>query len=71
MRYWLKESPRCRGDLREESDEYGPFLSCVQCGCIATDAQRPQLTTLVERFLNGPHRLMRRKPTGMPDRSDA
>ncbi len=34
MRYWLRECPRCRGDLREELDQFGPYISCVQCGYI-------------------------------------
>ena len=34
MRYWLKECPRCHGDLREESDIHGKYVACVQCGYI-------------------------------------
>lgn len=34
MRYWLKTCPRCHGDLREESDIYGKYVACVQCGYI-------------------------------------
>lgn len=32
MHYWLKECPRCSGDLREEGDIYGTYISCMQCG---------------------------------------
>jgi hypothetical protein len=32
MKYWFKECPKCRGDLREESDMYGRYVSCMQCG---------------------------------------
>jgi hypothetical protein len=32
MRYWLKECPKCHGDLREESDIYGELIACLQCG---------------------------------------
>lgn len=32
MNYWFKECPRCRGDLREEGDLYGTYISCMQCG---------------------------------------
>ena len=39
MRYWFKECPRCRGDLREESDIYGRYISCVQCGYIPSQAE--------------------------------
>lgn len=29
---FLKECPRCQGDLSEGSDAYGKFVSCLQCG---------------------------------------
>lgn len=32
MKYWLKQCPKCHGDLREESDIYGKYISCMQCG---------------------------------------
>lgn len=34
MKYWLKGCSRCHGDLREESDIYGKYVECVQCGYI-------------------------------------
>ncbi len=34
MKYWLRQCPRCHGDLREELDQFGPYVSCVQCGYI-------------------------------------
>ena len=43
MRYWLKRCPRCQGDLREESDIYGPYIACVQCGYILLQAEEQQL----------------------------
>ncbi len=43
MRYWLKECPRCGGDLHEESDLYGRYISCVQCGYIPTQVQEARL----------------------------
>ena len=30
--YWLKGCPRCCGDLHFSNDQYGPFVSCMQCG---------------------------------------
>jgi len=30
--FWFKKCPRCSGDLHEESDQYGSYVSCVQCG---------------------------------------
>ncbi len=29
---WLKECPRCQGDLFLDRDHYGEFKTCVQCG---------------------------------------
>ena len=29
---WLKECPRCQGDLILDQDHYGKFKTCVQCG---------------------------------------
>ena len=30
--FWLKACPRCSGDLYQDLDQYGPFVSCLQCG---------------------------------------
>ena len=30
--FWFKQCPRCTGDLVRESDQYGDFVSCMQCG---------------------------------------
>ncbi len=30
--FWLKNCPRCSGDVYQETDTYGPYISCVQCG---------------------------------------
>ncbi|MBI2912490.1 MAG: hypothetical protein HYY03_01060 [Chloroflexi bacterium] len=45
MRYWLKQCPRCRGDLRQESDIYGYYISCVQCGYILNQAEEARVLT--------------------------
>ncbi|MDA0733228.1 MAG: hypothetical protein O2909_05320 [Chloroflexi bacterium] len=29
---WLKECPKCQGDLILDQDSYGKFKTCVQCG---------------------------------------
>ena len=29
---WFKGCPRCTGDLFHERDQYGHFVTCVQCG---------------------------------------
>jgi hypothetical protein len=30
--FWLKGCPRCKGDLHEDKDKYGSYVSCLQCG---------------------------------------
>jgi hypothetical protein len=30
--FWFKRCPRCSGDLFEETDQYGSFITCMQCG---------------------------------------
>ena len=30
--FWLKRCPRCSGDLYSDQDQYGAFVSCLQCG---------------------------------------
>ncbi|MDA1128344.1 MAG: hypothetical protein O2913_06575 [Chloroflexi bacterium] len=30
--FWLKSCPRCQGDLHENSDIYGSYIDCLQCG---------------------------------------
>ena len=30
--FWFKGCPRCSGDLYKDHDQYGTFVSCVQCG---------------------------------------
>lgn len=30
--FWFKRCPRCNGDLIAERDQYGAFITCMQCG---------------------------------------
>ena len=30
--FWFKLCPRCSGDLVEDRDQYGTYVSCMQCG---------------------------------------
>ena len=30
--FWFKGCPRCSGDLYQDQDQYGPFITCMQCG---------------------------------------
>lgn len=32
--FWFKLCPRCSGDLFEDRDQYGKFITCMQCGLI-------------------------------------
>lgn len=34
-RIFLKQCPRCSGDLSTDSDQYGSYLHCLQCGYTA------------------------------------
>ena len=43
MMMWLKSCPRCRGDLILDSDYYGHFVSCVQCGASLDKSQQDGL----------------------------
>lgn len=43
---WLQACPRCRGDLVPESDPYGTFVSCIQCGNILSTPQENALLGL-------------------------
>ncbi len=38
---WCRDCPRCSGDLVSQSDIYGEFISCLQCGCILSERQGP------------------------------
>ena len=30
--FWFKQCPRCCGDLFIDNDQYGSFVTCLQCG---------------------------------------
>ena len=34
MNVFLRACPRCGGDMFLKDDLYGPYRSCLQCGCI-------------------------------------
>ncbi len=37
---WLKSCPRCdKGDLCQDMDIFGYFVSCLQCGYYLTEAE--------------------------------
>ncbi len=41
--FWLKQCPQCGGDLLDESDVYGSYISCLQCGRTLTAAEEQAL----------------------------
>jgi hypothetical protein len=49
--FWLKLCPQCGGDLMDESDVQGSFISCLQCGRMLTLSEEQE---------------MRRKPAAPP-----
>ena len=42
--YYFKACPRCHGDLFEDTDVYGPYIACMQCGHYITAANEAGLT---------------------------
>ena len=51
--YWLKGCPRCRGDLHQESDIFGVYVACIQCGYVlnAREEETLRLTSVLRREL--------------------
>ncbi len=45
-RIFLKQCPRCSGDLSADSDQYGSYVHCLQCGYMA-DIKQPRATGIV------------------------
>jgi hypothetical protein len=43
MKFWLKECPKCHGDLREESNTFGTYIACMQCGYSLKQSEEVQL----------------------------
>lgn len=37
--FWLKSCPRCHGDIYDNSDIYGRYIVCFQCGHYLTAAE--------------------------------
>ena len=40
--FWFKSCPKCHGDLHRDLDEYGTFVSCLQCGMYLTQIEESQ-----------------------------
>ncbi len=43
---WFKQCPRCQGDLHNNRDMWGDFVSCLQCGYYLPDNQVAELLNL-------------------------
>jgi len=41
--FWLKACPRCRGDLLHQSDAYGSYTACLQCGYVLKSDEETRL----------------------------
>jgi len=41
--FWLKSCPRCNGDLHDNSDVYGNYIDCLQCGHYLTAEQEARV----------------------------
>ncbi len=46
MRFWLKQCPRCWGDLRADADRYGSYIACMQCGYILNQTEETRLIAI-------------------------
>ena len=44
--FWFKHCPRCSGDIYEDQDSYGKFITCMQCG-LTKDAPESEGGVLV------------------------
>jgi Zn ribbon nucleic-acid-binding protein len=54
---WTKSCPRCeKGDFTLESDGYGWFVECLQCG-FTIDVDRPAGAEVLLQTVNRKHRL--------------
>lgn len=40
--FWFKSCPKCQGDLYRDTDQFGVFISCVQCGRSLTQLEETQ-----------------------------
>ncbi|NQW21849.1 MAG: hypothetical protein HQ475_00225 [SAR202 cluster bacterium] len=43
--FWLKSCPKCHGDLYDNTDVYGSYIDCLQCGHYLTSIEDAELRT--------------------------
>ena len=41
--FWFKSCPRCHGDLYRDSDIYGTYIACLQCGHYFTQVEEKKV----------------------------
>lgn len=46
---WLKACPRCHGDLTPQSDRYGSYVFCIQCGAEFEEAEIRRISSSAAR----------------------
>ena len=59
--FYFKACPKCRGDLYESTDIYGPYISCMQCSHYLTDAEEARLKLLATRLALKPVKLAQKE----------
>ena len=58
--FWFKSCQKCKGDLYESRDSFGPFVTGVQCGrYFAGTVSEPQE---IDENVFIPEQVRRRKP---------
>jgi ribosomal protein L37AE/L43A len=58
--FWFKSCQKCKGDLYESRDSFGPFVTCIQCGrYFAGTVSEPQE---IDENVFIPEQVRRRKP---------
>jgi hypothetical protein len=63
--FWLKCCPRCGGDLYDYRDQYGYYITCVQCGHYLTEAEEALLKYAAwPRLSSNPRKAPARKAVG-------
>ena len=42
--FYFKACPKCNGDLFRDTDVYGPYIGCAQCGHYLSAAEEARFT---------------------------
>jgi hypothetical protein len=68
---WLRSCPRCHGDLTVESDIYGRYLSCLQCGGEIDEAEIRRLARIWMPFVQSGPAIQKQLTRGVGREADA